>query len=46
MAHEVDISVSDIIDWILYRLPPGRTMFTKDEITDILLDLRQEYNGR
>lgn len=43
---EPDVKVTDIIDWILFKLPPTRTTFTKDEITDILLDLRQEYNGR
>jgi hypothetical protein len=34
--------VTDIIDLILYRLPPGRTLFTKDEIVNLLLDLRNE----
>ena len=40
---DVDISVSDIIDLILYKLSPERTMYTKDEIVDMLLDIRQEY---
>ncbi len=41
---EPDISVSDIVDWILFKLPPSRTMFTREEIVDLLLDLRQEYD--
>ncbi len=39
-----DFQVSDIADWLLRRLPADRTLFTRDEIVDLLLDLRQEFD--
>ena len=36
-----DFDIAPVIDWILWRLP-RRRLFTRDEVVDMLLDLRNE----
>lgn len=41
---EPDMKVSDLTDWMLSRLPATRHTFTRDEIINWLLDMRNEFD--
>lgn len=36
-----DSDIAPVIDWVLWRLPQ-RTVFSRQEVVDLLLDLRNE----
>ena len=40
-----DTRVSDIIDMMLFKLNPNRLTYPYDEVVDMLLDIRNDFNG-
>ncbi len=37
-------TVSELVDWILNRIPVEQKVFTRAELVDFLLDLRNEFD--